>query len=75
MWTEKIKSETTISIPAKDKYMLNVINTRLYPACHSGDIQAINAGSSHVHINLQYKNVEKGKGKWLVNNHSHQTQQ
>ena len=26
--------------------MKNVIKTRLYPACHNGDIQAINDGSS-----------------------------
>ena len=34
---------------------------RLYPACYNGDIQAINAGSPDVQINLQY-------------NHAHQTQ-
>ena len=28
---------------------------RPYPACYTGDIQAINAGSPDVHINLQYK--------------------
>ena len=39
----------------------------MYPSCHSGDIQAINAGSSHKHINLQYKNVEgkERKSDWL----------
>ena len=51
-----------------------LINTRLFPACHSGDIQAINAGSSHEHINLKYKHVDGGKGKYLVNNHTHLTQ-
>ena len=54
--------------------MITVINTRLYPACHCGDIQAINNGNSHVHINLQYKNVDGGKGKGLVKNHAHQIQ-
>ena len=45
--------------------MKNEINTRMYPACHSGDMQAINAGSLHEHINLQYKNVDGGKGKMV----------
>ena len=37
----------------------------MYPAYHSGDMQAINAGSLHEHINLQYKNVDGGKGKMV----------
>ena len=37
---------------------------RLYPACYNGDIQAINAGSPDVHINLQYKSGRR-QGKWL----------
>ena len=47
-----------------------LIKTRLCRACHSGDIHAIN-----VQINLQYKYVDGGKGKWLVNNRAHQKQQ
>ena len=36
--------------------------TRVYPACYKGDIQAINAGTLDVHINLQYqKKVEVGR--------------
>ena len=38
---------------------------RLYPACYNGDIQAINAGSPDVHINLQYKKWTEVQGKWL----------
>ena len=38
---------------------------RLYPACYTGDIQAINAGSPDVHINLQYKKWTEVQGKWL----------
>ena len=38
---------------------------RLYPACYNGDIQAINAGSPDVHINLQYKKWTVVQGKWL----------
>ena len=30
---------------------------RQQPAYHIGDIQAINAGPSHVHLNVQYKKV------------------
>ena len=46
--------------------MLNDINTRLYPASHCGDVQAINAGSPNVHINLHtVQKVDGGKGKWL----------
>ena len=44
--------------------MLNKINTRLYPACHIQAIQAINAWSQNVHINLhteQKVDGEKGK--------------
>ena len=48
---------------------------RLYPVCYNGDIQAINAGSPDVHINLQYKNKVNGSaGKMVVDNHAHQTQ-
>ena len=36
--------------------------------------EAINVGYSHVHIHLQYENVDGGKGKWLVIL-DHQTQQ
>ena len=46
---------------------------RLYPACYKGDIQAINAGSLDVHINLQYKKWKEA-GKMLEDNHAHQTQ-
>ena len=54
--------------------MIYVISNRLDPARNSGDIhmsmyivQAINDGSSHVHINLQYKmwTVERENG-WLT---------
>ena len=46
--------------------MKNVINNRLCPACHSGDIQAINAGSSYVHINLLNKMwTEERENGWL----------
>ena len=38
---------------------------RLYPACYNGDIQAINAGSPDVHINLQYKKWTEVQEKWL----------
>ena len=54
--------------------MKNVINNRLYPACHSGDIQAMNAGSSHMHINLQDKMWTEDRVNWLVKSHAHQTQ-
>ena len=46
---------------------------RLYPACYKGDIQAINAGSLDVHINLQYKKWKEA-GKMVEDNHAHQTQ-
>ena len=47
---------------------------RLYPACYNGDIQAINAGSPDVHINLQYKKWTVVQKKWLrTTNHAHQT--
>ena len=46
---------------------------RLYPACFKGDIQAINAGSLDVHINLQYKKWKEA-GKMVEDNHAHQTQ-
>ena len=46
---------------------------RLYPACYNGDIQAINAGSPDVHINLQYKKWKEA-GKMVEDNHAHQTQ-
>ena len=46
---------------------------RLYPACYKGDIQAINAGSLAVHINLQYKKWKEA-GKMVEDNHAHQTQ-
>ena len=49
--------------------MINVVSTRLYPAFPSGDIQAINAGSSHVHIHLQY---EMWTEEWK---NAHQTKQ
>ena len=46
--------------------MLNDINTRLYPASHCGDVQAINAGSPNVHINLHtVQKVDGGKGKMV----------
>ena len=45
---------------------------RLYPACYNGDIQAINAGSPDVHINLQYKKWKEA-GKMVEDNHAHQT--
>ena len=46
--------------------MLNVINIRLYPACHSGNIEAINAGPPNVHINLHtVQKVDGGKGKMV----------
>ena len=38
---------------------------RLYTAYYNGDIQAINAGSPDVHINLQYKKWTEVQGKWL----------
>ena len=38
---------------------------RLYPAGYTGDIQAINAGSPDVHLNLQYKKWTEVQGKWL----------
>ena len=38
---------------------------RLYPACYNGGIQAVNAGSPDVHINLQYKKWGEVQGKWL----------
>ena len=37
----------------------------LYPACYNGDMQAINAGSQNVHINVQYKKWTEVQGKWL----------
>ena len=46
---------------------------RLYPACYNGDIQAINARSLDVHINLQYKKWKKA-GKMVEDNYAHQTQ-
>ena len=46
---------------------------RLYPACYNGDIQAVNAGSPDVQINLQYKKVARGAGKMVEDNHAHQT--
>ena len=49
--------------------MINLINTRLYPACLLvclNDIQAINAGSSLVHINYQYKNLEERENGLLT---------
>ena len=54
MWTE---------IDSCQGDMKTVTKTRLYPACHSGDSQAVNTGSHCVHINLQYKYVDGGKGK------------
>ena len=45
-------------------YLWSSLN-RLYPACYNGDIQAINAGSQDVHINLQYKKCADVQGKWL----------
>ena len=47
---------------------------RLYPACYNEGIQAINAGSPDVHINLQYKKVDGGSGKMVEDNHAHQIQ-
>ena len=42
----------------------------LYPACYKGDIQAINAGSLDVHINLRYKKWKEA-GKMVEDNHAH----
>ena len=42
---------------------------RLYPACYNGDIQAINARSPDVHINLQYKKWKEA-GKMVEDNHA-----
>ena len=38
---------------------------RLNPPCYNGDIQAINAGSPDVHINLQYNKWTEVQEKWL----------
>ena len=46
---------------------------RLYPACYNGEIQAINARSPDVHINLQYKKWKEA-GKMVEDNHAHLTQ-
>ena len=46
---------------------------RLYPACYKGDLQAINAGSLDVRINLQYKKWKEA-GTMVEDNHAHQTQ-
>ena len=51
----------------------------LYPACYTGDIQAINARSSDVHINLHYSTgtksaVDGGAGKMVKDNHATTTQ-
>ena len=49
--------------------MKNVVNNKLDPACHSGDIlvNAIIAGFSHVRINLQCKmSIEERENYWLT---------
>ena len=52
--------------------MINVIITRLYPACHNEDMQAINVGSPNVHINLQTVQQVKGGKEKMVGEHSEQ---
>ena len=45
--------------------MKTVTKTRLYPACHSGDIQAIKAGSSLCAHKFTIQICGGGKGKWM----------
>ena len=47
--------------------MKTVTKTRQYPACHSGDTQAINAGFSLCahKFTIQYNMWTEEKGKWM----------
>ena len=65
MWAQEM-TNGSCNFTASQGDMKNVINTKLHPACHSGDMQAVNARSSHVHIILEYKIFDRLKGKWLV---------
>ena len=60
------KMKLQFQVQSRRYGMINVIITRLYPACHNEDMQAINVGSPNVHINLQtVQQVKGGKGKMV----------
>ena len=62
LWEEKIAS---ISIQAREKHQKETCLPQWRHTVHTS--YTVNAGSSHVHINVQHKNVDGGKGNsWLT---------